>query len=109
MAQSYIPQVTVDEVNSAIQENKNIVLLDVRTKVELSRGKIEGCINVPVDEIEEKINTFIPDKSNVIYVYCLSGSRSDVAVKMMRKFGYTKVFSMAHGLLEWRMKKYPLV
>ncbi|RJQ38639.1 rhodanese-like domain-containing protein [Candidatus Microgenomates bacterium] len=104
-----IPQVTVDEVNDAINEKKDCILLDVRTPAELTRGKITGCINIPVDEIKEKIVSTVPDKSKIIYVYCLSGSRSDVAVSIMRSVGYRKAFSMAHGLLEWRMKKYPLV
>ncbi len=108
MNELLIPQITVDEVNDAINGGKNFILIDVRTTEELTRGKIAGCINIPIVEIKEKVVAIIPDKSKTIYVYCLSSSRSDVAVQIMRKLGYTKVFSMAHGLLEWRTKNYPL-
>ena len=51
----------------------------------------------------------VVNKSKTIYVYCLSGSRSNVAVETMVQLGYKKVFSMTSGLLMWRSKKYPLV
>lgn len=102
-------QVSVEEVFLAIQEKKEIILLDVRTKEEFSRGKIEGSINIPVDEISNNITSIIPDKSKTIYVYCLSGSRSDIAAEKMEKLGFSQCFSMKNGLLMWRSQKYPLI
>jgi len=109
MLQSNIPQITADEVQKAISEKNDLVLLDVRTSEEYSRGKIEGSINIPIDAISDRIIIAVPDKNKTIYVYCLSGSRSEIAVAMMKKLGYTNVFSMTSGLLMWRSKKYPLV
>ena len=103
------PQITADEVYKAISDKTNIIILDVRTPGEYSKGKIEGSINMPVDTISNEVITTFPDKSKTIYVYCLSGSRSNVAVDTMKQLGYTNVFSMTSGLLMWRSKKYPLV
>lgn len=104
-----IIQITADEVKKSIDDKKDIVLLDVRTPEEYSRGKIEGSINISVENIPDQIASAVPDKTKTIYAYCLSGSRSEVAVAMMKQLGYSNVFSMTSGLLMWRSKKYQLV
>ncbi len=103
-----IPQITAEDVKRSIDAKENIVLLDVRTKEEFGKGKIEGSINLPLDEIEEKITSVIPDKNQKIYAYCLSGSRSTLAVNIMVKMGYTNIYSLTSGLLAWRVKNYPI-
>ena len=103
------PQISADEVQKMINEKADFILLDVRTPGEYSREKIEGSINIPVDTIANQIIAAVPDKNKTIYTYCLSGSRSNVAVDSMIQLGYTSVFSMTSGLLMWRSKKYPLV
>lgn len=108
MSSLIIPQITADEVKKAIDEKADVIILDVRTPGEFDRENISGSINLPVDDIAEKILVSVPDKNKVIYVYCLSGSRSDFAVNTMRQLGYSNVFSMTSGLLVWRSKRYPL-
>ena len=88
---------------SAITTKEDCVLLDVRTDQEYAKGKIAGSVHVPVDEIEENIQQTIPDKNKKVYVYCLSGSRSVIAVDTMMKLGYSNVYDMKNGLLAWRM------
>ena len=101
------PQITTDDVFKALSEKKDVIFLDVRTRGEYGKGKIEGSINIPVDDIADQIVATIPDKDKTIYVYCLSGSRSTVAVDIMTRLNYTNVFSMSNGLLMWRSKQYP--
>ena len=101
-----VPQISVDEVNKALDLKDKILLLDVRTSGEYSRGKIEGSINLPVEEVDKQIESVIPDKSAKIYVYCLSGSRSIIAVDTMIKIGYVNVFNVTSGLLAWRVNGY---
>lgn len=103
-----IPQIDASAVKKAIDEKENFILLDVRTKEEYAKGKISGSINIPVDQVSEKISQTIPDKKSLVYVYCLSGSRSGSAVEIMQKLGYTNVQNMTSGLLAWRAKGYSL-
>jgi rhodanese-related sulfurtransferase len=102
-------QISAEDVKKALDNKGNFVLLDVRTTSEYSRGKISGSINLPVDEVFQKIEAIVPDKTQTVYVYCLSGSRSVYAVDMMVKLGYKKVYDMPNGLLAWRVKGYPTV
>lgn len=106
---SPIQQITAEEVKKSLDTKEDVLLLDVRTDGEFSRGKIEGGINLPVDEVAAKIESLIPNKSQKIYVYCLSGSRSVHAVEAMVKLGYQNVFNVTSGLLAWRTKGYPVV
>lgn len=103
-----VPQVTPEEVKDAMQGSKAAIILDVRTPQEYERNRIGGSINLPIDELPEKIAGVLPDKSALVYVYCLSGSRSAQAVSCMKDMGYLHVFDMPHGLLLWRIKGYPL-
>lgn len=106
--QPSVPEVEAEKVFEDINSQKDIIILDVRTPQELLRGKISESINVPVDEIEEQVERVAPDKNRTTYVYCLSGSRSGVAVEQMIKMGYKNVFSMTSGILAWRAKNYPM-
>lgn len=102
------PQVSADEVKKSIDSQESIVLLDVRTPGEFSRGKIANSINLPIGDVLSKVESIISNKNQKVYVYCLSGSRSDIAVQQMVQLGYTNAFSMTQGLLAWRSKQYPV-
>ena len=101
-------QISVEEVKEGLEKNDNMIILDVRSKEEVERGKIEGSIHVPVNEIRGKIESVIPEKNTGIIVYCLSGSRSFIAAEVLEDLGYISVFDMQNGLLAWRSKGYPL-
>ena len=97
-----------DAISLAERYLPDIILLDVRTTGEYSRGKIADSINVPLDDVAGHITSKIPDKSAKVYVYCLSGSRSIFAVESMLQLGYANVFNVTNGLLAWRSKGYPV-
>lgn len=104
-----VPQKSAEEVKKSLDAQKQVILLDVRTPEEYTKGRINTSINLPVVDVANKIETVIPDKNQEIYVYCLSGSRSVIAVDTMIKKGYSNVFNMTSGLLAWRAKQFPLV
>jgi rhodanese-related sulfurtransferase len=97
-----VPEISAEEVKKLMGSKEAFTLLDVRTEGEYARGKIEGSINLPLDQVPEKVEATLPDKDVRIVVYCLSGSRSVFAVEMMQQMGYTNVVNMTSGLLAWR-------
>lgn len=101
-----VPQIEAGDVKKAIDAKAAVILLDVRTPQEFAKGNISGSINLPLDEMQYKAEKMLPDKNKIIYVYCLSGSRSVHAVDAMVKLGYTNVSDMKSGLLSWRAKGY---
>lgn len=65
--------------------------IDVRTAEEYNAGHLEGAINIPYDEIEQKIEAVSTDKTADIQLYCRSGRRSGIALETLRGMGYSKV------------------
>lgn len=103
-----VPQITAEDAKQALDRNQDVLLLDVRTPDEFAKNRIKGAINLPVDQVESKVTSVVPNKQKTVYVYCLSASRSVHAVDAMKKLGYTNVFNMTSGLLAWRAKQFPL-
>ena len=65
--------------------------IDVRTAEEYNAGHLEGAINIPYDEIEQKITAISADKTQDIQLYCRSGRRSGIALETLRSMGYNNV------------------
>lgn len=101
--------VQVDVLKKKIDAAEKIIIIDVRTPMEVSRGKIENSVNIPLDFFESEIERKVKDKNAEVYLYCLSGSRSIIAAQIMERKGYKNVFNVLSGLLAWRAKNYPLV
>lgn len=76
------------------------VILDVRTAAEYAEGHIKGAINIPNEEIGADEITDLPDKNQIIYVYCRSGNRSKQAAAKLVDLGYTNIIEIG-GILDW--------
>ena len=63
-------------------------LLDVRSAEEFRSGHVKGAVNVPYQEVGQRIAGIEPDKTAPILVYCLSGGRSGIAKSVLRRQGY---------------------
>ncbi|MFK7775281.1 MAG: rhodanese-like domain-containing protein [Saprospiraceae bacterium] len=83
-------------------KEKEIVILDVRTPVETTSGKIEGAIeiNVKSADFQEKIREL--DKDKTYLVYCRSGRRSVKACNIMEKEGFGKLYNLIGGFNAWK-------
>lgn len=93
--------------SSLISSNEGIIL-DVRTPQEYTRGHIENSTLISTNDPKflEKVSLLQKDKP--IYVYCLSGSRSYAVANYLSKNGYSSVYNLSRGLLEWQGNGYPL-
>lgn len=73
----------VDNINKETE-----VLLDVRDDIEVEQGSIAGHINIPVNELRERINELQPYKDKDIIVYCAVGLRGYIASRILKQHGY---------------------
>ena len=99
---------SVTEFSSKITE-PGVVTLDVRTPAEFAEGYIEGArlIDFQSGNFENEIASL--DKNATYAVYCRSGNRSSQAVKVMQDAGFTNVFNMNGGVIDWANAGLPLV
>ena len=82
-----------------IIDNEQVVILDVRTEEEFITGHITNAVNIPVDELEDRISE-LENKEGVILVYCKSGRRSVIACEILEANGYTNVYNIG-GVVDW--------
>lgn len=77
------------------------ILIDVRTAAEFSRGIIPNAINIPVDEIRDRLAEIPMDKN--IYIYCEAGLRGYLAHRILRQLGYENVYNLSGGYASWNV------
>lgn len=70
------------------------LLVDVRTPEEYAGGHIDGAVNIPLQELEQRVHELGPDKSRAIVVYCRSGNRSAQARRFLEGHGFTAVHDL---------------
>ena len=77
--------------------NDGAIVIDVRTNEEYAEGHIKGAVNIPLDEID-KIDY---DKEDTLIIYCATGIRSQNAINKLVDMGYTSLYNLDGGLLNW--------
>jgi len=101
--QDQTSSVSMQEFKDLLKNNKPIVLLDVRTPEELSGplGKIDQAINIPIQNLEQRINELKSYKDKEIIVICRTQNRSAVAVNILKNNGY-KVKNVLGGMVLYK-------
>lgn len=74
------------------------ILIDVRSPGEFNGGSVKEAVNIPLDEIGKKIADEAPDKEKPILLFCLSGSRSGMAKRVLLSAGYKNVHNLGSYL-----------
>lgn len=74
-----------------LQETEGAMLLDVREPDEYAQGHIPKSHNLPLSRLEQTAGLLIPDPDTPLFVYCLAGTRSRQAVRLLMELGYTNV------------------
>ena len=93
-------QITMDEAVAMMEEEEGYIILDVRTAAEFDEKHIPGAINIPNEAIGTDAIPELPDKDQLILVYCRSGNRSKQASEKLMKLGYTNVVEFG-GIIDW--------
>ena len=92
--------ISQEEALKIMEEEEGYIILDVRTKEEFDGGHIPDAINVPVETIGDNEPEELPDKDQLILVYCRSGNRSKTASSALAKLGYINVLEFG-GINTW--------
>ena len=93
-------QVNAEEAATMMEEESSYIILDVRTTEEYSEKHIPGAINIPNETIGTEDIPELPDKEQLILVYCRSGNRSKQAAEKLVKLGYTNIVEFG-GIHDW--------
>ena len=93
-------QITAEQAKTIMDTERDYVIIDARTEEEFAEGHIENAILIPEYEIKDRAEKELPDKEQLILVYCRSGRRSKIASEELVKLGYTNVKEFG-GIIDW--------
>lgn len=93
-------QINAEEAAAIMEEESSYIILDVRTAQEYGEKHIPGAINIPNETIGTEDIPELPDKEQLILVYCRSGNRSKQASEKLVKLGYTNIVEFG-GINDW--------
>ena len=98
-----IRYVSMDEIVEIMEQNEDYIILDVRTHEEYAVGHIPNAICIPNETIDKDVINELPDKNQLILIYCRSGNRSKQATEKLKKLGYTNLVEFG-GIMDWNGK-----
>ncbi len=93
-------QITAQQAKEIMDSETGYIIIDARTQEEFDEGHIEGAIMIPEYEISERAEKELPNKEQLILVYCRSGRRSKIASQALVDLGYTNVKEFG-GIIDW--------
>ena len=93
-------QITAEEAAAMMEEESGYIILDVRTSQEYGEKHVAGAINVPNETIGSEEIPELPDKDQLVLVYCRSGNRSKQTAEKLVKLGYTNIVEFG-GINDW--------
>ena len=88
-------------------EMENKFLLDVRTQDEFALGSLPGAVNIPLDELRDRMSELPKDR--MIYTFCAVGLRGYLAYRILTQHGFDKVRNLSGGLKTYRAATAPIV
>ena len=92
--------ITAEQAKTIMDSDVDYIIIDARTEEEFAGGHIENAILIPEYEVAERAEQELPNKDQLILVYCRSGRRSKIAADELVKLGYTNVKEFG-GIIDW--------
>ena len=99
------PMVSSEQAVSLINK-QNALVVDVRAQKDFKRVRIANSVNIPANEIQNRLGELSKDRTIIVVVN--SGNMSAAASKLLRGVGFTKVYVLDSGLVGWMRDKLPL-
>lgn len=93
-------ELNYEELKKIIKNNTKVNLIDVRSNQEYKEGHIQKAINLPIYELDKRIQSIVNCKDEIIILYCQSDFRSKKGKKILNKMGYNNVFYLKGGIDE---------
>jgi rhodanese-related sulfurtransferase len=101
------PTISPADLATRISDASAPVIFDVRSAKEFASGHVPGAVNLPHDEVTERLAELNLDPDDEIVVYCESGRRAATAETALRQAGFTGVRHLEGDMRGWRESDLP--
>ncbi len=92
--------ITAREAKEMMETLEEYTIVDVREQYEYDAGYIDGAVLVSLGSIEDLAPELLPDKNEILFIYCRSGRRSAEAAGILRDMGYLNIYDFG-GIMDW--------
>lgn len=92
------------QAQELINNEKELLIIDVRKEKEFKENRIPKSINIPLEELEWEVEELEKYKHKPILVYCKAGNKSSMACNMLEEEGFEKVYNLGMGILGYTGK-----
>ena len=97
------------ELQQIMKNDKQVILLDVRTVEEFEEGHIPNAVNIPHKELEARLAELTGAKNTQVVIYCRSGRRAEVAREVLVKNGFNELDHLSGDFNEWSSNNLPII
>lgn len=104
--QTEVKNISPKQAKELIEKEKDVFILDVRTKEEYDDAHIKGANLIPIQELEQNINKIPKDKK--VVVHCAKGKRSAKACEMLKDKGLKELYNVEGGMNQWKSEGFPV-
>lgn len=94
---------------NVISKTNKGTILDVRTPSEYANGNIKGAGQLNFYALDFMKKLLLLPKDEPVYLYCNTGYRSKKAAEILSENGYTRVYNLGKGIMEWNLNELPVV
>jgi rhodanese-related sulfurtransferase len=101
---NHVPQMSAQELYTAVSEKESIVVLDVRTPQEYKGFHIDGAINIPAPDLRKRYTEL--NLKTAYAVICGTGHRSSMAASILKQHGFTQIYNVAGGMTGYNAAGY---
>lgn len=103
-----VTNLSAERFKAIIANDKNGMIIDLRTSDEMNKGYIKGAIQLDylAKDAEKQIDKL--DKNKTYYIYCAGGGRSADAAEYMEKHGFKRIYNFEKGFSDWEKKGFPI-
>ena len=102
-----VPEISAVELSARLAGENPPIIIDARSGAEWRRSHIRGAVNVPVNELKDRLASLQLEAQQPIVAICLSAHRSIPAVRLLRARGFENTVQLKGGMLAWWKKNYP--
>lgn len=106
---SEVPETTVQELHELLASSEAPLLIDVRTPAEFSSGHIDGAVNLPLNELPQRLPELNAASDRAIVTICRSAKRTIPATQFLHAQGFELATQLAGGMLAWHAAGLPTV
>jgi len=100
--------ITAEQLAEQIRLSRAPLILDVRSEKEYAEGHIPGALNIPHDQLPNRLSEIDAAKTEEIVVHCRSGHRAGIAEKVLIEAGYSNVRDLDGHMNGWQDAGYPI-